>query len=297
MLVGGTMHRIVTALAGATALSIAWAPTAFAADMAAPAPMYANTPMAAPAYNWTGFYLGANVGGGWGSRSVTSTPNDPASATTFFLPAVGGTPSPTSFNSSGVLGGMQLGYNWQFNRNWLAGLETDFDGSGMKGSRTTPGLIFGIAPFSATVDEQIKWFGTVRARLGYLPTEHLLTYVTGGLAYGQVAHTGSYFNAFTELTTPTVGGFSVRCLASATCYSGSASSVNTGWTAGAGFEYAVWQNITFKAEYMYVSLGKKPLTETALAVNIPGDNPGSFNANYNRASFNVARVGLNYQFH
>jgi outer membrane immunogenic protein len=63
-----------------------------------------------------------------------------------FLPIVRGTPSPESFSSSGALGGLQLGYNWQFNRNWRVGLETDFDWSEMKGSGSSTGSIFGIEP-------------------------------------------------------------------------------------------------------------------------------------------------------
>jgi outer membrane immunogenic protein len=72
----------------------------------------------------------------------------------------------------------------------------------------------------------------------------------------------------------------------------------TGWTAGAGFEYAIWKNVTFKAEYLYVSLGSDSVTETALAVDpfSPADARSSFNANFSRTNFNVARVGLNYHF-
>jgi outer membrane immunogenic protein len=72
----------------------------------------------------------------------------------------------------------------------------------------------------------------------------------------------------------------------------------TGWTAGAGFEYAIWKNVTFKAEYLYVSLGSDSVTETALTVDpfSPADARSSFNANFSRTNFNVARVGLNYHF-
>lgn len=261
---------------------------ALAADMPAKAPHVIQQ-------SWNGFYIGANIGYAWGNRGVNSSPNDPASAV-LFLPGFGGTPPSQSFTSSGALGGVQLGYNWQFNRNWLVGLETDFDWSGMRGSGSSSGIVGGIDPFTAKVDEQIKWFGTVRARLGYLPTDNLLTYVTGGFAYGRVEHSGSFFNSGAAYTLVPGGAFSVVCAANATCFSGSSSSVNVGWTAGAGFEYAIWRNITIKAEYLYVSLGIKSLTETALATNTPGDTPGSFNANYNRTSFNVARVGVNIRF-
>jgi outer membrane immunogenic protein len=249
---------------------------------------------AAQTPNWSGLYVGANVGGGWGSgRSVNYSPNDPSSVL-FFGPVMGAPPA-ASFDSSGALGGLQLGYNWQFNRNWLAGIETDFDWSGIRGSGSSTGATIVGNPFVATVDEQVKWFGTVRARLGYLPTNNLLTYVTGGFAYGQVDHTGNWINNGAPFGSHN-GGFGVTCGGSGTtCFAGSSSSMTTGWTAGAGFEYALLQNITVKAEYLYVSLGGKSLTETAV-VPFAGTTPMSFNANYGNTSFSVARAGFNYHF-
>ena len=98
-----------------------------AADVAQRLPMKAPV---ASTVNWTGFYLGANVGGGWGSRSVDYAANDPATVLLFApAPGLGGAPPSTSFKSSGAIGGLQIGYNWQFNRNWLVGVETDFDWS------------------------------------------------------------------------------------------------------------------------------------------------------------------------
>jgi outer membrane immunogenic protein len=74
-------------------------------------------------------------------------------------------------------------------------------------------------------------------------------------------------------------------------------SVATGWTLGGGLEYALWQQWTVRAEYLFVSLDSNTMTETALKT-IPGcPTPSSFNANFGRSSFNVVRFGLNYQFH
>jgi outer membrane immunogenic protein len=66
--------------------------------------------------------------------------------------------------------------------------------------------------------------------------------------------------------------------------------------AGTGFEYAFWRNLTLKAEYLYVNLGSKSISETGLVVAVIGNTPASFNANYNRTSFNIARIGVNYHF-
>jgi outer membrane immunogenic protein len=260
---------------------------------------------------WTGFYIGANVGYGWSDPSVNFSPNDPTT-TQLFAPngavvpggfGLGGALAPISFNTSGALGGLQLGYNWQLVRNWVVGFETDFDWSDINGSGSTSGPITGFAlppapAFAETVDERVEWFGTVRARLGYLPANNLLAYVTGGFAYGRVKHTGSYVNtgAGALSITGLPGGFGVHCAPGATCFAGSSSGTATGWTAGGGFEYALWNNFTLKAEYLYVSLESKSLTQTALAASIPGETPASFNANYGRTVINVARIGLNYHF-
>lgn len=250
------------------------------------------------AIQWTGFYAGVNLGYGWGHRNVDYAARDDASTLWF---TTGGQPPQMSFTTSGVLGGLQLGYNWQFNRHWLIGLETDFDWSGIQGSGTSSGVVPPVpiaGPFSAPLDEKIEWFGTLRARLGYLPTDTLLTYVTGGLAYGKVKRSGSYVNnsTFAFTVNGVTDGTGFTCAAGATCFSGSSSDVSAGWTLGGGFEYAVWGRLTLKAEYLYVSLPAKALTETALAVFIPGDTPASIGVDAGRATFSVARVGLNYRF-
>ena len=300
-------HRLRVAIV--TVSAIALTQIASAADLPRKAPAYAPAP---PVYNWTGFYIGANIGGGWGSRDVDYSPNDGAAfglfspATLSLFPAYdgnqAGAPPPTSLHSSGLLGGLQLGYNWQFHRNWLIGVETDFNWSDMDDSASSGGVAIQGAvgiPFTNTVDERVKWFGTVRARLGYLPTDSLLVYVTGGFAYGKVEHSGSYGNNDTTFSMFGVSSdfFSFSCLPGRTCFAGSSSYTATGWTVGGGLEYALWRNVTVKAEYIYVSLDSDSVTETALVVDDPqSDKPASFNANFSRTNINVVRVGLNYRF-
>lgn len=269
---------------------------ASAADLMIKAPVYSEPPIATN--NWTGFYVGANVGGGWGSRSANYSPNDPVTIL-FFPPPVALAPPPTSFSSSGGLGGLQLGYNWQLNRNWLVGLETDFDWSGMKGSGSGSGTAVGpgpvFFPFTNAVSEKVDWFGTVRARLGYLPTNNLLTYATGGFAYGRVADTGNDTFAV-GITSGGAGPFGFNCAAATPCFSGSSTTMATGWTLGAGFEYMLMRNWTLKAEYLYVNLGSHSLTQTATGIIAPATLPSSFNANYNNTAFNIVRAGINYHF-
>jgi outer membrane immunogenic protein len=203
-----------------------------------------------------------------------------------------------SFDTSGALGGFQLGYNYQVSPIWVVGLETDFDWSGVKGSGSSGGTHAAAIPFTLPVNEKIDWFGTVRGRVGYLPTPNLLAYVTGGFAYGRVNHNGSWMNnsAGIFIFNAGPGSISTSC-GPGTCWAGSSNSVATGWTLGGGLEYVLWQQWSVRAEYLYVSLESKGMTETALAT-LPGfPTPSSFNANFSRTNFNVVRVWLNYQFH
>jgi outer membrane immunogenic protein len=96
------------------------------------------------AFSWAGLYLGANVGYQWGSVANSNT--DP----------------------HGVLGGLQLGYNWQYG-NFVYGLETDAQ---LSNANDTSGIKF-----------SNPWFGTTRGKLGYA-FNNMLFYGTGGLAYG-----------------------------------------------------------------------------------------------------------------
>src|SRR5262249_34380084 len=143
-------------------------------------------------------------------------------------------PTPASFRASGVVGGLQLGYNWQMAPYWLIGMETDFDWASMRGSATSSQICAcGIPiPFSNAVDERLKWLNPTRLRLGVLPMPNLLAYVTGGAAYAQVDRNVTY--------TMTNGlGFGPQCVANLPCLVGSDSRIFGGWTLGGGLELAV----------------------------------------------------------
>ena len=209
-----------------------------AADLVRKAPVYVP-----PVYNWTGFYVGANIGGGWGDRHVDYAANDLVSFSHFRN--LGGEPPPVSINTTSVLGGLQLGYNWQMGPAWLIGAEADLDWSGVKGAASSGGAINIIgAPFANTVEEKVKWLSTVRARLGYLWTPNLLAFVTGGFAYGDVERSGSY--TLIGGVTGILGPIGYACAANIPCFSGSADNRASGWTAGGGLEYAVARNWTIR---------------------------------------------------
>src|ERR1019366_3983209 len=124
---------------------------------------------------------------------------------------------------NGFIGGGQLGYNWQ-RGTWLYGLEGDIQFSNERGSGnvcTVAGCPTGSAVF--TRDYKLDWFGTARGRVGYLPAERLLLYVTGGLAYGNFS--GSSVNG-PSVTLPPLD-------------IGTWSFLRAGWTVGAGAEAAL----------------------------------------------------------
>lgn len=262
--------RLVISVAAAVLLS---AGAASAGDIRAP--------------TWTGFYIGGNIGGGQGHSNVHYTANDPGSLALFEAVPF----TERSHFQNRPLGGLQAGYNFQFNPSWVIGIEADFNWTGLKagsGSSGLNGLI------TTAVNQRIESFGTVRGRLGYLPAPNLLVFVTGGFAYAKVDSSATY-------SVPILGGavviapaFSMNCIGPAVCASGSSSDLVGGWTIGGGFEYALWQNWTIKAEYLYIHLDGNALTETA-HVFLPGTAPISFNADF-RTDLNILRVGANYRF-
>lgn len=290
------MRRIIAALLAASAISIS---VANAADLPAKAPVYKAPVVAAP-HNWTGFYIGVNGGYGWSDRTVDYTPNDAAilrwtcGVFTFYT-----CPPPASFNSNGAVAGGQIGYNWQLNTNWLVGVEADFDWSGIKGTGIS-NSITGPAgppgtPTTFVTDESVKYFGTVRGRLGFIPTAPLLIYATGGLAYGKVTE-NSVMNESTGGFGATFGGFGFLCVAGPNCFVGSSSKVLTGWTVGAGGEYMITDHVTLKAEYLYVDLGNMDSFNAVATNSSSAPNPSSFSVNTSSVRFSVVRAGLNWKF-
>jgi outer membrane immunogenic protein len=258
----------------------------------------APPPAPAPVYTWTGFYVGGNIGYSWGNAT-----NDFA----FQQIGLGGPPFWT-FNGTehehpnGVIGGAQAGYNWQAGV-YLYGIEADIQDSGQKQTGTFSGvlfrdLFFGPNLFTASVTNQINWFGTVRGRLG-VTSANWLFYATGGLAYGSVTSSGVL-----QPVPPFSGCGGTGCFESPVAWSGSATKV--GWTAGAGVENRFFANWSWKIEYLYMDLGNFTTTGSGGIGNCygapgaPGCNPLPFPGTLAvRSHFtdNIVRVGLNYQFH
>lgn len=181
-----------------------------------------------PISSWTGFYVGLNGGGGWGttSHAATGTLN-------------GNTIASGDFDVSGGLFGGTIGYNYQIAGPWVAGLEADLDWADVQGSSRNFVINTGGGGANGSASSRLDWLDTVRARVGYSFGRSLL-YVTGGAAYGSV--TAQLSGNIANSGNPLVGSFAQ-------------SDTRLGWTIGAGYEYRFTPQLSGKLEYLYVDLG------------------------------------------
>jgi len=252
----------------------------------------------APAYNWTGFYVGGNIGYGWGHASTDFA---------FAQDNTGGQFDTLNANDSnrlnGVIGGVPAGYNWQMGM-FVYGIEADWQTTSQRGSDTFASSIFvpdlgfngnsGSNPVTISSSEELQWFGTVRGRVGTPIADHFLIYATGGLAYGKIDLNGS--------VTPGNPDPVIQNNHPAVWYD---STIKVGWTIGAGLEGQISGNWTWKFEYLYLDLGKVTANAALPAGNcygtggvcngpLPNAGGGTVSS---RITDNIPRVGLNYQFH
>jgi high affinity Mn2+ porin len=211
----------------------------------------ADLPLKAPAlkaiYDWTGFYVGGHVGYGGGSLGPDT---NPLPLQGVFFPH-----SPT-----GLIGGYQMGYNWQFANRVVLGIEAD-------ATFTSPPdqAAFGRmppVPFNTTLD----YVGTVRSRVGYA-FGRWMPYVIGGFAWG---HTRVFINDPPNTST----------------IASSAGHYHAGWTAGLGVEFAVSGNWSAKLEYDYVELSHQLYDLSAFGLPNTNVDP----------RINLLKFGLNYHF-
>lgn len=196
----------------------ALAGTAFAADLPSrkEAPVYVAP---TPAFSWTGFYVGADIGGAFGSTSLHSDWTGWNSH---------------SLDTSGVLGGGYAGYNYQINQNFVIGVEGDFQGTSASQSYTftTPGAAI------LTAKGSLDWLASINGRLG-VSYDRALFYAIGGAAWGQgsASLTGSTVNI-----APWFGSVSK-------------SNTQSGYDVGGGVEYAFTPNWVGRVEYRYYDFG------------------------------------------
>jgi outer membrane immunogenic protein len=277
--------------------SIMIAGSAFAADM----PMKAPAP--APALEWTGFYIGGTVGGDWSNQNfvnVVTTNYTPLGIIAGAASAAAGSATVGAGKGRGFTGGFEAGYNYQFDfYNLVVGVETDIESLSGRGSGSVTQVIpwgFGLNYTSTVaVSDHLHYLGTVRGRVGFLPTSSFLTttsllaYLTGGLAYGGA----SASTAINGAETPLVDSNNI---AGAGTFSGT----RIGYTFGGGFEWMLNRNWTVKAEYLHYDLGTANYSNgrmTAFAIGLPGVvNFTDLSTSSVDFSGDLVRAGVNYKF-
>ena len=203
------MKRLL--ICGVALAAIVAAAPALAADMRVAAPAYKAGPVVAP-LSWSGCYAGLHGGYGWGDADDT----DPVTVARNLSP-------------DGYFAGGQLGCNWQWQPNWVFGIEGDIAGANINDEKQFFG---GPDPF---ITHKIKSLASIRARAGWANGPHLW-YLTGGWGWARA-----------ERVTAFTGGGG----------SGDADANHSGWVLGAGYEHMINQNWTVKLEYVYYDLGKE----------------------------------------
>jgi outer membrane immunogenic protein len=231
------MRKLLHATVALSALLVT-SMTANAADVRAQPRQYAPPPpppvYAPPPFNWTGFYIGANIGGAWANRDV----RDPFLGVNF-----------NNGNSNGTfIGGGQLGYNWQFGYAVL-GIEADFDGVA---NNNNSGTIFIPSVGNIQVTSNNRWITTLAARFG----------VTNGpwLFYGKAG--GGWVGS---------DDFTVTNLTTGASITGSNNS-NSGWLVGAGVEWAFAPNWSAKVEYNFLGLDDRTFIAPVGFISRAGDS-------------------------
>jgi outer membrane immunogenic protein len=221
-------------------------------------------------YNWTGFYIGGHVGGAWADDGSTELD-----------PGTGAFPSGTAFDKAhpnGVVGGGQIGYNWQMPSNLVIGVEGEWSWADVKGSETTvstvttPAILRGLY---STSTHKADDYATVAGRLGYA-ANNWLVYVKGGAAW---EHTGS--TSVANFANGTVDDTSAV-----------ANYWRSGWVVGVGFEWGFAPNWSAKFEYDHFDFGSVNLQNLTLT----GATAGTISNVRSTVTTEMVKAGVNYHF-
>jgi outer membrane immunogenic protein len=232
--------KLIAAFTCTTALVAAGA--ASAADLAArpytKAPAYVE-----PLFNWGGFYVGGHIGGAWTNEQWINTGNGAPFAD--LVPGEG-----FRQRSSGIMGGAQIGYNWQA-ANYVFGLEGTI--SGLNNSGHVTNTVFG--GVGGAFDDQFSWrtnvLATIVGRAGFAVQNNLF-YIKGG-----------YAGVNNRLSVVDNAGLNTG--------SGGQTHWANGWTLGAGWEYGITRNWIVGIEYNYAGFQTQSYQLGGLAGNYTFD--------------------------
>lgn len=222
------MKKLLLAMAGLVASG---AIPALAADL--PARIYTKAPaMVVPVYDWSGFYIGLNGGGGWSHECLTVT--TVAGAAVF--PSSEG-----CHNATGGVAGGQIGYRWQTS-NWVLGVEAQGDWAHLTGSNPS---LTAVVPY--TNQTKVDAFGLFTGQVGYA-LNNVLLYVKGGAAVTD--------NKYSSFFTATGVQFN------------QASDTRWGGAVGTGIEFGFAPNWSVAVEYDHLFMGNPSVTFPASAIAV-----------------------------
>jgi outer membrane immunogenic protein len=248
-----------------------------------------------PPPSWTGAYFGVNAGYIADGGDAVDVGAFPIGSGTVPSDVAVLSASPTP-NGSSFLGGGQVGYNYQFSSFVFAGVETDIQGTSLKGSSAVassalytgyPGAVTEYG--NVTTTKSLGYLGTLRGRVGFLLTPAISAFATAGLAYGQAGLSST--SSASYIFNPTGAPFAATY--GAQNYSGA----RAGWTAGGGLEAFVSSNWSAKVEYLYYDLGSTSSYAPYVASfsNLSGAViPYVVSKSSTSFTGHVARLGVNY---
>jgi outer membrane immunogenic protein len=249
---------------------------------------------ATPPFSWTGFYVGVNAGYNWDASEtrLSYTSDFPGETINEQFVEPGHWPSSLKSDRDGFAGGVAAGANYQFG-SFVVGVEGDVNWFGNRGSTTfesrrdfdlvplEPGIFVRHELHTTRVQAEPEWLATVRGRAG-VAFDRLLLFVTAGVSFGDVnlSVTRTYFNR-------TIEGVPNGSPAEFSGF-GSRSDIRVGGTVGGGVEYALTDNVSVKAEYLYYNLGRETLQAEGAIETL-------FLAR-STVEGSIGRFGVNYRF-
>jgi outer membrane immunogenic protein len=220
---------------------------------------YTKAPSATSSvYDWTGVYVGAFGGGGFGNHNINNSTGQAVPFADFSA----------NYSSTGGIAGGDIGYQWQ-SGSLVVGIEGNLAWTGIKGNDSVQ-FNNGNFPGVGAVDaDNLRWTGALIVKAGYAVDRWML-YFDGGYAFGSIQHTN------TPLVGP-VDTFNVSA---------------NGLTGGGGIAYAVTNNVIAKFDYRYSSFNGYNRPGSALTgLTVNGQLPYS-----TVSTFSVVSVGLDFKF-